>query len=212
MTARPAGPSRRRRLAALAAAVALALTTGAAGYAAGARSSAVAGDPSPQPEATDNAQTSAAALVARVLANPADPELLFALGDLYYQMGEYQFAAAAMEKLLQLDPVHVPARLSLAAGLFNLGRLGEAEAQWKAVLEIDPQNVEAHYDLGFLYLNQVPPDLTAAKEAWGAVLRIAPDSDVGRSIRDQVELLEAAGPGSPAPRAEAPGSSAPPAP
>ena len=195
-------------LAAVGFAIALAFGVGLVGYVLGTHATPAASVTAAQPQPTDNARATAAHLVERVLANPTDTELLFSLGDLLYQMGEYQFAAAAMEKLLQLDPAHVPARLSLAAGLFNLGRLDEAEAAWRDVLKLDPDNLEALYDLGFLYLNQVPPDLDAAKEAWGEVLRIAPDSDVGRSIREQIELFEAAGPQSSAPAASgSPGAS-----
>jgi Flp pilus assembly protein TadD len=165
---------------------------GITGYGVGVRSPASANPVTPAASAPANAQGQIVWVTEQLQANPTDVALLQHQGDLYYQMGDYGFAAASMEKIIAIDPTNVKARLALAAGMFNLGKMTEAEVQWRQVLEIDPDNLEAHYDLGFMYLNQVPPDLEKVKTEWGEVLRIAPDSDVAQSISEQMHRLGAA--------------------
>jgi tetratricopeptide (TPR) repeat protein len=165
---------------------------GIAGYGLGERSTASANPVTPVASAPATAQGQIVWVTEQLQANPTDIALLQHQGDLYYQMGDYGFAAASMEKIIAIDPTNVKARLALAAGMFNLGRMTEAEGQWRRVLEVDPDNLEAHYDLGFMYLNQVPPDLAKVKAEWGEVLRIAPDSDVAQSISEQMQRLSAA--------------------
>jgi tetratricopeptide (TPR) repeat protein len=183
---------------------------GIAGYGVGQRSTASANPVTPVASAPANAQGQIVWVTEQLQANPTDVALLQHQGDLYYQMGDYGFAAASMEKIIAIDPTNVKARLALAAGMFNLGKLAEAEVQWRRVLEVDPDNLEAHYDLGFMYLNQVPPDVENVKASWGEVIRIAPDSDVAQSILEQMKRLSVApddglqppsssGPASPAP-------------
>ena len=173
-------------------AVMSAAVIGIAGYGVGERSTAAANPVTPAASAPANAQGQIVWVTEQLQANPTDVALLQHQGDLYYQMGDYGFAAAAMEKIIAIDPTNVKARLALAAGMFNLGKMTEAEVQWRRVLVLDPDNLEAHYDLGFMYLNQVPPDLAKVKAEWGEVLRIAPDSDVAQSISEQMERLNAA--------------------
>lgn len=183
---------------------------GIAGYGVGERSTASANPVTPVASAPANAQGQIVWVTEQLQANPTDIALLQHQGDLYYQMGDYSFAAASMEKIIAIDPTNVKARLALAAGMFNLGKMTEAEGHWRRVLEIDPDNLEAHYDLGFLYLNQVPPDLAKVKAEWGEVLRIAPDSDVAQSISEQMKRLSAAPDvGSQPPSSAAPASPTP---
>ena len=72
---------------------------------------------------------------------------------------DYATAADWESKVLVLDPTNATAMLGLGAAEFNQGNAAEAERQWRAVLAIDPQNLEAHYDLGFMYFSQNPPDV-----------------------------------------------------
>jgi tetratricopeptide (TPR) repeat protein len=203
-------PSRLTRAITFGLAAISATAIGFAGYGLGERSAASASPATPVASAPATAQGQIVWVTEQLQANPTDIALLQHQGDLYYQMGDYGFAAASMEKIIAIDPTNVKARLALAAGMFNLGRMAEAEGQWRRVLEVDPDNLEAHYDLGFMYLNQVPPDLAKVKAEWGQVLRIAPDSDVALSISEQMQRLGAPlDAGSPPSSSAAPASPAP---
>lgn len=166
----------------------------------------ISGTPAPEASAAAEVDKARVAeLMKKLEADPNDIASLQELGDTYYQVGDFETAGAWMERILAVDPKNVPARLALGAVLFNLGKSADAEKQWRQVLVVDPKNVEAHYDLGFLYLNQSPPDIAQVKIEWGEVVRIAPDSDVAKTISVHLKSLDA----SPAPNGSAPASDTP---
>lgn len=166
----------------------------------------ISGTPAPEASAVAEVDKARVAeLMKKIETDPNDVASLQELGDTFYQVGDFETAGAWMERILAVDPKNLPARLALGAALFNLGKSADAEKQWRQALVLDPNNVEAHYDLGFLYLNQSPPDIAKVKVEWGEVVRIAPDSDVAKTISVHLKSLDA----SPAPNATAPASSAP---
>ena len=79
--------------------------------------------------------------------------------------------------------------LALGAATFNNNDNMGAEKYWKQALALDPNNVEAHYDLGFLYLNSVPPDMAGVQREWGEVVRLAPGTDVANSVQTHLAAL-----------------------
>ena len=130
-----------------------------------------------------------APLMRKISANPNDVASLTALGDLYFQAGDYNTAGGWMAKAVAIRPKDVKARLALGAAQFNLGNSTAAEKQWKRVVALDARNVEAYYDLGFLYLSKRPADTARAKAAWAKVIAIAPKSDVARTVATHLKTL-----------------------
>ncbi|MCJ7710024.1 MAG: tetratricopeptide repeat protein, partial [Chloroflexi bacterium] len=57
------------------------------------------------------------------------------------------------------------------------------------VVVIDPKNAEAHYDLGFLYLNQVPPDWAAVQREWNTVIELDPTSPLAQTVQSHLDSL-----------------------
>ena len=150
------------------------------------------------PAATTTTVTSAsqldtakvAQLMERISANPNDVAALAALGDLYFQAGDYNTAGGWMAKVVAISPKDAKARLALGAAEFNLGNTTAAEKQWKQVVALDPKNVEAYYDLGFLYLSKRPVDTARAKAAWAKVIALAPKSDVAKTVAAHLKTLD----------------------
>jgi len=136
----------------------------------------------------DEAQV--AALMTKVSANPKDAAALTALGDIYFQAGDYNTAGGWMAKVVALKPSDVKAHLALGAAQFNLGNVAAAEKEWKQVVVLAPRNVEAYYDLGFLYLSKKPSDTAAARAAWSKVVEIAPNSAVAKTIATHMKGLD----------------------
>jgi tetratricopeptide (TPR) repeat protein len=166
----------------------------------------------PAPEASQGAvdQAQVTALMQKLAANPNDATTLEDLGNLYYGAGDYTTAATWFDKLVALDGSNVNALLALGAARFNLGDLATAEANWLKVVEIDPNSVEAHYDLGFVYLSQNPPDLDKARAEWNKVIAIAPDSDAAKQAATHLASLSTPAPsGSVAPSASPAASASP---
>lgn len=186
------GRGRVRRVLLAAAGVVAAITVVFAVYASGAP--AVPGvTGTPAPEASGQAQVDTAQvgeLMQNIQSDPTDVASLQALGDLYFQAGDYPTAAEWEAKVLAIEPKNLTALLGLGAATFNQGNAIDAEKQWRAVLEIDPYNLEAHYDLGFMYFSQNPPDIERTTAEWNSVIEIAPDSDIARTVATHLETLE----------------------
>ena len=94
-----------------------------------------------------------------------------------------------LDKLIALEPNNTRARLALGAAQFNVGDVASAETNWTEVLKVDANNVEAHYDLGFLYLNETPPDLEGVQREWGEVVRLAPGTDIANVVQQHLDAL-----------------------
>lgn len=110
--------------------------------------------------------------------DPDNSEVLFELGETYFQAGEWRSAIDWFTRFLALDPNNIHAQTDIGTSHFNLGEPDEAEAAWLAVLETDPNDVQAHYNLGFVYANAEPQDIPAAVKEWKIVVRLAPDSEL----------------------------------
>ncbi|TAJ99601.1 MAG: hypothetical protein EPO36_11110 [Chloroflexota bacterium] len=161
--------------------------------------------PAPTP-ALDQAKV--ATLMSRIQADPSDTAALLELGDTFFNAEDFETSIVWFEKLVALEPDNIPGLLALGAANYNLANDAEAKARWLKVLDLEPDNVVAHYDLGFLYLNQTPPDYEAVRREWAEVVRLDPESDLAAFVTQHLEALPAASAGtSPAPSAD--GSAAP---
>ncbi len=152
-------------------------------------------------------QAKVAAQMTKLAADPKDTVALMALGDLYFQAGDYKSAAAWQEKVIALDPRNVKAIVALGASKFNAGDTAGAKAQWTQAVAIDPGSAEAHYDLGFLYLNQNPPDVARVRAEWQKVVQIDPSSDLAKTVATHLDTLGGPSSSNPASNAPAPSPS-----
>ena len=134
-----------------------------------------------------------AELMAAVQQDPENPEVLFELGETFFQANEWQAAIDWFTRLLAVDPNNAHANTDIGTAHFNLGRPEEAKAAWLAVLDIAPNDVQVHYNLGFLYANAEPQDLAAARREWQTVLELAPGSELAGTAQVHLNgLLEGA--------------------
>jgi cytochrome c-type biogenesis protein CcmH/NrfG len=162
---------------------------GAASPAASPAPSSAAANPSPS---LDTATV--AALMTKLQADPKDTDALMGLADAYYTAADFTTAETWLNKLLAVDPNHVRGLLALGAVQFNLDRTEEAKASWDKVVVIEPDNLEAHYDLGYYYLYQDPPDLAAVQREWGRVVEISPDSSYAQTVKSHLDALASPAP------------------
>jgi len=134
------------------------------------------------------------ALMTKISTNPRDVASLSALGDLYFQSGDYATAAVWEEKVLAVQPMNVTALLALGAAEFNQGDLTHAEKHWQQVVKLNPRQAEAHYDLGFLYLSKTPPDMVKVRQEWQTVVQIDPNSAIAKTVSTHLQSLNTSGP------------------
>ena len=153
-----------------------------------------AGSPSPATADASAAvvdQAKVAALMEKIQADPNDTATMLALADEFYAGGDYANAGTWLDKLLALDPKNVDALLARGAASFNLNDLVAAKDVWDQVVAIDPKNVEAHYDLGFLFLNQGTPDWDGVQREWGLVVELAPGTQLADTVQQHLDSLAA---------------------
>jgi cytochrome c-type biogenesis protein CcmH/NrfG len=196
-----------RRLAIVGVAVVAVAVVAIVGYDFGGSASGSTGTPSPSAAAAASPtldQAAVAALMQKLQADPNDTTTLQSLADQYYAVGDYATAGDFLDKLLAVDPTNINGLLAHGAVAFNQGDYGNAKTDWLKVVSIDDKNVEAHYDLGFLYLNQQPADMAGVQAEWGKVVTLAPDSDVAKTVQAHLTALASA-----APSAAPEGSSSP---
>lgn len=143
-------------------------------------------------------QAAVAALMVKIQANPKDADSLMALGDEYYKTGDFKTAGEWFAKVAAIEPTNVRGFLALGATAFNQNDPATAETAWKQAVTIDEKNVEAHYDLGFLYLNRQPADMAGVQREWSRVVALSPDSDIAKTVKAHLDALASFAPASPA--------------
>jgi tetratricopeptide (TPR) repeat protein len=123
-----------------------------------------------------------AALLQQISANPKDKAALQSLGAIYFAAAGYQNASVWEQKVLALDPKNQEALLALGADEFNIGNVAEAKKQWLVAAKLYPKVAEVHYDLGFLYFSQSPPDTASMTAEWKQVVAIDPTSNYAKTV------------------------------
>ena len=114
-----------------------------------------------------------------------------ALGNEFYAGQQWQAAVGWFDKLLAIEPDNIKALLASGAASFNLNDVAAAQAAWQKAAGLDPNNVEVHYDLGFLYLNQVNPDWAGVQREWNKVIELDPTSNLAQTVKSHLDSLAA---------------------
>lgn len=96
---------------------------------------AIAADPSKDPAALENE------LRTQLDKTPADPDLLFQLGNALYDQGRRQEAQATFEKALALKPDFVKAMVNLGVVLNESGKSEEALKYFESALAYSPKDL-----------------------------------------------------------------------
>jgi tetratricopeptide (TPR) repeat protein len=112
---------------------------------------------------------------------------LQARGDIYFAAADYKNAAVWETKVLAVDPRNQVALLVLGAARFNVGNVAEAKKQWLVAAALYPNLAEVHYDLGFLYMSQTPPETAKMTAEWKKVVAIDPDSQLSKMVASQLK-------------------------
>jgi tetratricopeptide (TPR) repeat protein len=145
------------------------------------------------PAAVPLDQAKVAELTKKVTANPKDIASLQGLGDAYFAASDYKNASVWEQKVLAVDPKNRVGLLALGAAQFNLGNAAEAKKQWLVAAALYPNDAEVHYDLGFLYMSQTPPDKAKMTEEWKKVVAIDPNSQLAKTVATHLNPSPAPG-------------------
>lgn len=127
-----------------------------------------------------------AALYEQALAmNPGNQELMFAYGELLFDLGRYPEAATWFGRVAALSPNNPTIGLAYGTALYGSGRVSEATDEFERVLTINPNETLALHNLVLLHLEQ-PRDIAAAENALGRIEEIDPNYDALPTLRDRL--------------------------
>jgi serine/threonine protein kinase/Tfp pilus assembly protein PilF/TolB-like protein len=101
-------------------------------------------------------------------------EVQLAIGNMNLQTGANPAAAAAFQRVLELDPNNVDAFVGLGGAYDALGRPGEAEQAYRHAIEIQPACWNCYNSYG-VFLN-AHSRYGEAVEAWKKVTELTPDN------------------------------------
>ncbi len=128
-------------------------------------------------------------------ASPDDPKLAARVGELYMDAGQFAEAVPWLEKAVELGPRDVHVRNHLALSYLNQGNMEGAVGSFEQTLAIDPNHPPSLLGLGRikLYLQQ---DIDGGLAMWQKLMAVAPSSEEAQSVRDELDALQSAHPGS----------------
>jgi tetratricopeptide (TPR) repeat protein len=119
------------------------------------------------------------------LATRDDPgwfEAQYNCGVLAYRLRDYQFALAAYEMALAIQPDSPDARYNFALALKASGYVPDAVKELKKIVAGKPDDVRAHLELGNLY-SQMLYDVPHAREQYLKVLQLDPGNRQASNIQ-----------------------------
>lgn len=141
--------------------------------------------------ATPVDQAKVGALMIKISANPKDIASLQGLGNIYFAAQDYKNAVVWEQKLLAVDPKNKVALISIGAAQFNSGNQADAKKNWLVAAGLYPKEAEVHYDLGFLYFSQTPPDKVNMTIEWKKVIAIDPNSNLAKTVSTHIQSASA---------------------
>ena len=110
------------------------------------------------------------------------------LGYAYSQKKDYTAARAAYQKALNMNPSLAQAHFGLGQTYEALGKIDQGITEYQQALSEVPDYTAAHYRLALAFMKK--KDNEEARAHFEEVLRLAPDSDLGRRAAIYLKLLK----------------------
>ncbi|KGK91392.1 hypothetical protein DP73_03755 [Desulfosporosinus sp. HMP52] len=111
------------------------------------------------------------------------------LGNKYLQEGKYQEAILAFQKVIEIEPKNIPARLGLGKVYVARNELEKAEAVLKEVVSIDDKNIPAREDLFNVYLKE--GNLDMAHAILNEIIQIDPNNNMVKQYTSDLAAAKA---------------------
>jgi cytochrome c-type biogenesis protein CcmH/NrfG len=130
------------------------------------------------------ADAQAAPLTERLKSNPADPLVLTALGNLYYDAQQYSAAIDFYQRALRARPTDAAVRTDMATAYWYMGNADSAIAEFNKALAYAPDNPNTLFNRGLVEW-QGKKNAAAALADWQRLLK----SDPGYDQKDKVQQM-----------------------
>jgi cytochrome c-type biogenesis protein CcmH/NrfG len=150
--------------------------------------SATSANPATQAPSPDQLKTmadnQAAPLIAKLNADPKNPDLLTSVGNVYYDARQYPVALDYYGRALTMKPADAAVRTDMATAYWYLGNADKAIAEFNIALKYAPSNPNTLFNLGLVKW-EGKHDSAGAIADWKKLLATNPDY----AARDQVEKM-----------------------
>jgi tetratricopeptide (TPR) repeat protein len=120
--------------------------------------------------------------------NPQSAEYKTKLGNVYYDLGQYEKAIEAYRQSLQLHPQDASVETDMATALHYLGRHDEALAAFDRVLNYQPNFPQALYNKGVV-LQTAKNDVRGALSAWETLAAVNPEFAKRADLQQKIQQL-----------------------
>lgn len=143
-------------------------------------SAAMSGDSAAAPHAPAQgelkqiADNQAAPLLARLQADPNNPDLLTSIANDYYDAQQYPIAAAFYGRVLKARPTDAAVRTDLGTAYWYMGNPDAALTEFKQALVDAPDNANTLFNLGLVRWKG-KADVPGALAAWKRLLAVHPE-------------------------------------
>ncbi len=142
-----------------------------------------AGMPTPD-QLRHMADKQAEPILAQLKERPNDPDLLYKLGNLYYDAQQFPEAVKYYQASLKINPKSPDVRTDLATAYHFMGESDKAISEYDEVLKLDPKHANALFNEGMVKW-QDKMDAKGAIASWKHLLERNPDYPK----KEQVEKL-----------------------
>lgn len=113
---------------------------------------------------------------------------LVALGNAYFDSGNWKKAITMYEHALLIDPRDADVRADMGTAYRNLGLSDRALAEYRLALKHEPGHLDARYNMGIVYAYD-KKDYRAAIRIWQDILKAAPNYPHAEDIRSTITAL-----------------------
>ncbi len=121
--------------------------------------------------------------------DPDNLATLIALGNAYYDSGDWRNAITSYERALQIDPRNADVRTDMGTSYRNLGYYDRALFEYRVVLEYDPSHLYARFNMGVVYAND-KKNYQAAIHEWEEILKLSPNYPQAELLRSNIAELK----------------------
>lgn len=135
------------------------------------------------------ADVQAEPLLAQLKTDPANSQLLYQVGNLYYDAQQYPEAATYYENSLKIDPKATDVRTDLATAYHLMGQPDRAIQEYDQVLKIDGKHANALFNEGMVKW-QDKMDVSGAVAAWKRLLTSHPDFPQREHVQQLIAQAE----------------------
>lgn len=155
----------------------------------------------PAPRALDQRQVTQ--LTSQAAAEPQNAAVRAALGNLYFDVDQFDEAIRWYQESLKLKPSDPDVSTDLGIAFYYTNQADRALEQFRHSLSLNPSHTKTMLNQGIV-LAFAKQDLDAAAKSWERVVQLAPESPEGAAARRALEGLRSAHPAAGTPGAPKP--------